>query len=311
LKHKDDSQDLPMRYLLGQLSESEQERIEQTYLADESWQERLAVAEDDLIDDYVRGRLGASDRTAFESHFLNSPRRHERVAFARALQQLTRPTPAVALVAPPSPWRWRERPAMALLVAATVLLLIGGAWLAFQSVRLRGELTRAQAERAALADSEEQLRRQLGDEHARNEDLSQQLAEAHPEPPPQTESEHTTIQPPAIASFVLSAGLARDPGERQMLDVPRTAQQVRLQLAFRQPGPAADAGIYRAVLRTPEGREVLRRDGLKARPAGAARLVALPPTNLASGDYLLTLESRNAANGYDVVAEYAFTVTRK
>jgi hypothetical protein len=65
------------------------------------------------------------------------------------------------------------------------------------------------------------------------------------------------------------------------------------------------------VLHTPEGREVLSRDGLKAQPRGAARAVTLTTPRLASGDYILTLKSRNAANQYEDVAEYAFTVSVK
>ena len=102
MKDEGHSEDLLVRYLLGQLGESEQERVEQTYLADQDWQERLAIAEDELIDDYVHGTLAAAGRAAFEKHFLNSPRRHERVAFARAWQQLTRATPSVpAALRPP------------------------------------------------------------------------------------------------------------------------------------------------------------------------------------------------------------------
>jgi len=308
LKHEGDSEDLLVRYLLGQLGESEQEHVEQTYLADQDWQERLAIAEDELIDDYVGGKLGATDRAAFEKHFLNSPHRHERVAFARAWQQLTRATPSVSPAALPSPASrpWRERPVAWLLRAATVLLLIGSTWLIFETARLRSELTASRAERAALAQSEEELRQQLDDERARRQALSEQLAEARPEPP-----NNNTAPPSVIASFMLIAGLTRDAGERQTLNVPHTAQQVRLQLLFRQSDPPINAATYRAVLRTPEGREVFSRDGLKAQPRGAARVVTLTAPRLASGDYILTLKSRNAANQYEDITEYAFAVSVK
>lgn len=311
LKDADHNEDLLVRYLLGQLSEAEQERVEQSYLADEEWQQRLALAEDDLIDDYVLGTLRATERAAFEEHFLASPRRRERVAFARVWRQWVNAAAPPATPRPRTAWQWRGRGATMLLVAATVLLLIGGAWLTFEAARLRRELARAQAERTALAQSEEQLRQRVDDERARNDDLSRQLAESLAGPTSPNEPGHNGIEPPAIASFVLSTGLAREAGGGQKLDLPRGAGQVRLQLLFREAGPTSAAATYRAALRTPEGRQVFSRDGLKARPAGAARLVTLPAANLSGGDYILTLERRNAANEYEAVAEYAFTVTRK
>ncbi|MFL6274111.1 MAG: hypothetical protein ACJ74G_02795 [Blastocatellia bacterium] len=307
MKHEGHSEDLLVRYLLGQLAESAQEHVEQTYLADQEWQGRLAIAEDDLIDDYVGGALGAADRAAFEKHFLNSPRRHERVAFARAWQQLTgAPPPSPAALPSPASRPWRERPAAWLLLAATVLLLLGSAWLIFETTRLRSELAASRAERAALAQSEEELRQQLDDERARRQAVSEQLAEARPEPP-----NNNTAPPSVVASFMLIAGLTRDAGERQTLNVPHTAQQVRLKLLFRQSDPPINAATYRAVLRTPEGREVFSRDGLKAQPRGGARVVTVTAPRLASGDYILTLKSRNEANQYEDITEYAFTVSVK
>lgn len=322
MKHDDDNEDLLVGYLLGQLSVSEQERIEQAYIADADLQERLAVVEDELIDDYVGGRLAATERAAFEAHFLNSPRRHERLAFARAWQQLVSALPT-ALPAEPRPQpaaaRRPARRVVIWLLAATVLLAIGSLWLIFETTRLSRELAHSQAERAALAQSEAELRQQVDDERARREALSRQLAESRPELPGPGEPGSDRLSRPlsAVATFMLTAGLARDTDERQTLNLPRTAEHVRLQLLFREnnanrpPDPAANQASYRATLRTPEGREVFSRDGLKAQPKGAARMVVLPAASLAGGDYILTLERRTATNDYEAVAEYAFTVARK
>lgn len=322
MKHDDDNEDLLARYLLGQLSVSEQERIEQAYIADAGLQERLAVVEDELIDNYACGRLAAAERADFEKHFLNSPRRHERVAFARAWQQLVSAAPpALPAESRPQPAAAR-RPARRVviwLLAATVLLAIGSLWLIVETTRLRKELAQSQAERAVLAQSEAELRQQVDDERARREALSQQLAESRPEPPRPGEPGSDRLSQPLspVATFVLTAGLARDTDERQTLNLPRTAEHVRLQLLFREnnanrpPGPAANQASYRATLRTPEGRDVLSRDGLKAQPKGAARIVVLPAVSLADGDYILTLERRTDANDYEAVAEYAFAVARK
>ena len=75
------------RYLLGDVSDKERLEIEDRYLSDEEFFDELLVAEDELIDDYVRGRLSRADRDSFESNFLCSPAREERVKSARALMQ--------------------------------------------------------------------------------------------------------------------------------------------------------------------------------------------------------------------------------
>ena len=60
------NEDVLVRYLLGQLSEEEQEQIEEQYIGDGDFLDQLLVVEDDLIDDYVTGSLPAQDRLHFE-----------------------------------------------------------------------------------------------------------------------------------------------------------------------------------------------------------------------------------------------------
>src|SRR5262245_40516500 len=73
------------RFLLGDLSPNEQERIEIRLLEDLESQELIQAAEFDLIDDYIRGDLTAEDVQRFERVFLNSPARRRKLATARIL----------------------------------------------------------------------------------------------------------------------------------------------------------------------------------------------------------------------------------
>ncbi|MEN3332707.1 MAG: hypothetical protein V7641_2072 [Blastocatellia bacterium] len=72
-------------YLLGELSDAEQEEIEVRYFTDDALFEQLLDIEDDLIDRYARGQISASQRRRLERHFLKSPARRKRVRFAEAL----------------------------------------------------------------------------------------------------------------------------------------------------------------------------------------------------------------------------------
>src|SRR5688572_28396605 len=115
-------------YLLGQLPEEQQQRVEARIFADEQAQEEMLAVEEDLIDDYVRGDLSASDRANFESHFLSSERRAQKESLARALAA-TLDTSSEEFHSVSS-YRLRVPWAAA---AAAVLVIAAAAWFALRS----------------------------------------------------------------------------------------------------------------------------------------------------------------------------------
>src|SRR5689334_22723866 len=141
------SDDQLVRYLLGQLTDEEAERVDELSIADEEAAWRLRAAEDDLVDAYVRGRLDDLTRSRFERVYLVTPKRREKVKFARQLSAtLDRlapgPAPAIATAATTSSWRgWFERLVprtsigWTLATAAAALVIVCGALL-FQTARL-------------------------------------------------------------------------------------------------------------------------------------------------------------------------------
>jgi len=267
-----------------------------------------------LLDDYAQDRLSVSARAQFERHFLNSAARRERAEFARAWQAYLHQSPSRSVPQKGRPVAFTPAPArrlwVQLLIAATLLLAFGSAWLLVETARLRRQVEQSQSERAALEQQAQDLQQQVDEAHARSEDLARQLAAARDERPPPA-PEHIEPEPtaPALVSFALTAGLARDPGRANRLIIPPDARQVRLQLRFRQ----ADYASYRAMLQTAAGREVLRQSGLKAQAQGASRVVALRASAnaFADGDYILTLEGLSGTGAAEVVAEYAFTIVKK
>jgi methionine-rich copper-binding protein CopC len=77
------------QYLLGHLSEEIHQQFEERLLVEDSFLEELLVAEEELIDDYLKGDLSDDDRLSFEQHFLSSSERHQNLRFAMALSQYT------------------------------------------------------------------------------------------------------------------------------------------------------------------------------------------------------------------------------
>ena len=121
------------RYLLGQLSQAEQELFEESFFSDNDLFIEVLDAKDQLISDYLNGRLSPDNRGRFERHFLTLPECRRELELAHLLNQ---PLARQHLHRPPQPdgatvsW-WQNifdglrihRPLAGL--AATAVLVIG------------------------------------------------------------------------------------------------------------------------------------------------------------------------------------------
>lgn len=120
------------RYLLGRLVETDCEGFEKELLTSDDLFEEVLIAEDELIDQYLRGELDPEERTAFEQHFLATPDRHEALRFGRAFDRHLservprgKPTPQVL----PGFIANQSLLPRTALVGVTLALLVGGLWL--------------------------------------------------------------------------------------------------------------------------------------------------------------------------------------
>ena len=117
-------------YLLGQLSDDEQQKIEERLMLEDELFQEFELSKGELIEEYTAGELGSRESKYFEEHFLSSVEGREQYTFALAFDCLKPPAPA------PQPLSWFERLknllrtqrlTMALAAsAATVLVIIGG-----------------------------------------------------------------------------------------------------------------------------------------------------------------------------------------
>jgi hypothetical protein len=112
------------RYLLGQMSEGEEARVERGYLGSDEALEELRAHEDELIEDYLAGALEPAERDRFERVFLASPVRLERMLFVRSLQDRSAGPLAGSPAGSPPPRAWVRAAAAALAVAAVGLLVV-------------------------------------------------------------------------------------------------------------------------------------------------------------------------------------------
>lgn len=86
----DDKDEFLERYLLNELSEAENEELEDEMVLDKKLLERVQAAEMCLIDSYVSDEMSPAERLRFERGFLLFPENRLKVEDARALQESLR-----------------------------------------------------------------------------------------------------------------------------------------------------------------------------------------------------------------------------
>lgn len=315
--------ELMIRYLLGQLPEEEQVRLEEQFFTDDESYQQLLALEDELRFDYARGELTAIERSRFKQRFLLTDEDRKKLAFAGALiSQVAVPDAGVrsevnGTTTRPIPW-WRkfsdllpvQNPVLRYSFAATVLVvLLGGAWLVFERFRTGEPREMAGREQpphpAGTRDrvNDAPVSVQTPPQEAIVEQRPPQQSSPDPARP-----EQRTV--PSVATFLLPPGLVRGAGGPKQLVLPRGTDRVRLGLSLRR---KSEHTSYRAVIQTLEGVEVWKRSGLSARGAGRDQAVVaeLPTRLLAAGDYELVVQGATRGGGYEDVDEYYFRIVKK
>jgi len=85
-------------YLLGRLSDEEEEKIEERLMVDDDLFEELEISKGELLEEYSAGELSETDRTSLEERYLASPEGRKRYTFSRTLERLPQRKPAPAPV---------------------------------------------------------------------------------------------------------------------------------------------------------------------------------------------------------------------
>lgn len=75
------------RYLLGQLADDARQAIERDLLTSGELFEELQIVEDELIDEYLAGKMSADENVQFRRHFMATVDRQDKVRFAGALHR--------------------------------------------------------------------------------------------------------------------------------------------------------------------------------------------------------------------------------
>lgn len=322
-----DNETLIAQYLLGELPEEQQVEIEDRAFSDKEYLASITAVENDLIDEYVRGELSATERQGFEARFLASAERRKRVEFAKALRTVVSESavPEKKVVQDARRWSWREslyaflnglNPAARLaFVAAAIVLVAGAGWLFVETQRLRRQVNQLQAENQSGRDLQQALeaeRKRNAELNARLDQEKQQREQTDESLRQLTEtSEATNPAPrPVIAALTLLPGLSRGGDQKPSLDLSNDARLVRLQIGI---DPEEQYKTFAVELRTLAGRQVWNRENLAARTRRGTRAVGLtvPATVLKSGEYELRLRGLTEGGGTEDVGFYYFNVRKR
>ena len=309
------------RYLLGELTQEGQQKIEERLLRDSDYFEHLQLCEDELVDEYVRGGLPPDEQRRFDNHFLSTPERHEKLRFARALRRYV----SAAVEAEPATTAQRTRlqflsaslrgrhPVMAYSLAAALLLVLGGTVI-FRNWQLQNQLAQIRSQQSAGLRSERELQRQLQDQRAGSMELAKELQHERDQRAmlERNVSPSITSNPDQLApviSLVLTPGLLRGEETTKKALVPSGATLIRLELHF----PANDYKSWRATLHNAEGAELSRQNLLKARSRGGGSIVVmeLPADDIPGGDYYVKLSGTAGSVEFEDIGKYYFRVVKK
>jgi anti-sigma factor RsiW len=265
-------------YLLGELSEADSLRLEQSCMDNEDFFEELLAVEAELTDAYVQGQLVGGTREAFEKRLLNSPDGGKAIALSKLITRRdTSRSPAPTIHRKEaSRWSlaWLSAPGQLLRfpLAAAAILIIG--------ISL-GVLFRKQ---------------QTSESHVPTAQLAQPAA-------PNTTPAPSLQRPVVIATFVISAGGERETGNVNEIRVPTAEDHLRLQVDLGN----GDYKGYRAALKMIDGKEAINLNDVQSSrsASGVTVFIQLATSELPPGDSMLTITGFGRQRGTDeVVGRY-------
>lgn len=337
-----DNETLEARYLLGELAEGEEKSFENRYFADDQAFEELQIAEGEVIDAYVSNRLSAQARHHLEQRLEKSPRLRERVAFARSfagsvpdirLDQLpaapaTLPSPRLSPPVIPTPrtrsWKglfkdsFERQPALTMALAAcVVLVLLGGAVVIWQSVRLSRESQRLVAERVEIERQRAELNRISAEQNAKIERMASeleaeqsgkaealaQLEELRQKLKPKEVSNEQKATAPTMATLILFAGPLRSGGGAEEVKIPPGVSELSLGLFLE----TADYRSYNVVIKDAQKKESFTKNGLRLR-RGKTLFLTVPTTQLPPGTYSVDVSGVAPSGASQHLRSYQFRV---
>jgi hypothetical protein len=272
------------KYLLHDLGETEQEHIELRLLSDKEFTRCLAVTQDDLIDDYVAGRLSDREIEMFKQHYVTTPERLQRLNFGIAFDRyVSERIPVHRSDTFDRLFAFARTHPLKTATAVVVLLFIFGVVL-FIPFRVN--------------------------QHQIAQNLQQEFARLNVRQ--ETDSRPLSVLKLSSGdarALMLRHNLVRGDDEERSVELTSTVTLLRLVLE----APSGAYKTYQAMLQTAEGKDLASVSDLKARSEEGAQfvIVNIPARLITRGDYQLKLMGISEGGRVSDVGLYPFRVTTR
>jgi hypothetical protein len=306
-------------YLLGSLPEQETLRYDELSFLDDGFDTFLRNVENDLVDSYVNGSLDAVTSKKFESFYMATPKRRQKVAFARAFYQHADrdPTMEPTVVKASEIGFWEKlqlalRPATLAFGAVALLCLVGAIWL------IRNQHGPQQVDVAvtepqnAVANIVAPQERPVVAEASPTDTVTSPVNESRPEKRPADQPEvRKTPEPqtprvPVVASFVLTPPL-RGAGETKSLKLAQNTERA----AFRLELEPVDYNAYKVELLDQTSSVVWNAGKVKARGDQMLSIsVTVPAATLKPQRYVFRVSGIAPDGTEENIGDYAFRIVR-
>ncbi|HEV2852699.1 MAG TPA: hypothetical protein VHC97_07840 [Thermoanaerobaculia bacterium] len=277
-------------YLLGELPESEADRLEQRLLAEDELFDLLEALEAELFAAGSRGELAPAERERVFRRLASSPEGRERLALARSLNTLADGLSEHREVAPVVPFPRRAagpKPGFqwAALAAAGLLAATGLFWFTQRTPNGGDSAPVVAHERPAPASPVRPAPQAMPVPPVAAVPAPQQPRTA-PDQLVRKEARENPVKRPEPVKAVLALSLMalRGSEEIEQLDLPAGAEIVELQLDLEG---REDSGSFHAAVRRKSGEPIWETSGLKAQLLdwGTALVLDVPAKLLTPGRY--------------------------
>jgi hypothetical protein len=303
-------------YILGQSRAAKTELLDELSFIDE-YSERFGAVEREVIDDYLAGRLSPNENLAFESHYLSTLARREKVDFAKAFATYSK---RQLHVVPEGKiegsffdlirnWRLSFQFAAAAMV---VLFGIAG-WLAYRSswsTEIAQEnYTNAgpieEAPNAQIDFTPSPVPTTSATPLPTSADRTPASRPDRPEVTPTPRPAKTTERRPSLAFFALTPALRSSSFQQLKIPAGATTAELRLQLEIEEKGPfLVEVLDMRGRSRVWSARDLNTRKG----SAGSMLSFRIPVRVLGPGEYQISVSRSATAEDPEKIGDYFFRV---
>ncbi len=335
-------------FLLGALNEQDTERLDELSFTDDEFADELKAAEKDLIDLYVNGELAGENLEKFESFYLASPLRREKVEFAGAFQIFAKDKAEDFQTENREPLKKISEtqktgffskfftfPRLSLqwgFAVAAILFLIFGGFVFWENARLRDELSQTKTtgdeiekREAELALREKQLNDEISNQRIQNSENESELTRIREERAKLAEELKTKQEPRneqrAAAQKQTPKPQKRQPSVFSFVLAPTLRGNNQLptlkippktdSVAVRLELESNDYELYRVALRNPSNGQTLWQSGkIKSNAAKNSLNITFPAKLLKSQVYSLEITGLLTDGTTEIISDYSFRSVR-